>query len=653
MGIHSKLLYKIIQETQRKKHRKFPISSILNDNQKGNLMAKIIEIPEKYERNGWPSLPRPDLKTPKGWSISLITAHERIRNHRLSPDGHAIALIKDGESLSDIFTIPSAGGWLARITTNRTAVPYWADEIPQWSPDGKWLAFTLDEHVHILAASGGIPKKLTDVWTGTWNPRWMPDSASLIVSIDREDVDQLVLITPDLIQSRLLTSTSEGDHWDPQPSPDGKRIAYVLRRFDDINRLDICLLDLETGNTRTIYGHVKTRAWYPRWSPDGGWIAFICQQEGHDDLWLVNPDGTNLRQLTNLGHDIAWPAWSPDSSQIACTVNEAGAIKLVLVDPDKGSVTTLKSGYGVHSNPQWAPDGSFITFEYESPVQSPEIFRMNMQTSKVKQLTFSSLPAMNANKLVMPERVTYPSFDGLEIPAFLYKSEKSNKAGIVYVHGGPTAQTMFEWDLLVQYLVAKGYTVIAPNYRGSTGYGVEFDHKNFGDWGGGDTQDCVYGAKFLRQGGIDPARIAIMGGSYGGYMTVCALSRDPEYHFACGISKFGDSNLYSSWAQCSRELRLYTEIFLGHPKENRKAYIDGSPLHQVENVQKPVLILHGLLDDIVPPEASEEWVEALKRHGKQFEYKTYAGEPHGFLQRKNFADAIGRIERFLDWYLMV
>ncbi|MGE5050937.1 MAG: alpha/beta hydrolase family protein, partial [Bacillota bacterium] len=227
----------------------------------------------------------------------------------------------------------------------------------------------------------------------------------------------------------------------------------------------------------------------------------------------------------------------------------------------------------------------------------------------------------------------------MTIPAFLYKPVQPNKAGVVYVHGGPTGQSMLEWDLIVQYLVAKGYTVLAPNYRGSTGYGVEFEHKNFNDWGGGDTQDCIHGAKFLREVGVDAARIAIMGGSYGGYMTICSLSRDPDYHFACGITKFGDSNLYSSWAQCSRELRLYTEIFLGHPRQTSVVYNAGSPIHQIENVKKPVLILHGLLDDIVPPESSEEWVEALKRHNKVFEYKTYAGEPHGFLQRKNFADA--------------
>jgi dipeptidyl aminopeptidase/acylaminoacyl peptidase len=136
-------------------------------------------------------------------------------------------------------------------------------------------------------------------------------------------------------------------------------------------------------------------------------------------------------------------------------------------------------------------------------------------------------------------------------------------------------------------------------------------------------------------------------------MTACSLSRDPDYLFACGVSKYGDANLYSSWAQCNRDLRLYTEIFLGHPGDNRDVYKAGSPIHEVENVRKPVLVLHGLLDDVVPPESSEEWVQALKAAGKTYEYKTYADEPHGFLMRKTQLDAWVRIERFLDWYLMV
>jgi len=617
-------------------------------------MDKLIKLEEKYERHGWPSISRPDLKSPDGWSLSLITSLERIRSHRLSPDGGTIAFIKDTESLSDVYLLPLKGGWPSRISTNRDMVAFWDDEIPQWSPDSKWVAFTIDGHVHLVPAEGGLPKKITDFSTGAFSPKWTPDSNHLIVGVTRHEADQLVLTDRDGSWPRALTDSPNGDHWDAWPSPDGKSVTYLFRRFDDLNRLDICLIDLESGSTRTLYGKPKVRTHSPRWSPDGKWISFICQEDGHDDLWMVRPDGEGLHQVTKLGYVIAQHEWSPDGSQIALVVIRQGSFDLFLREQAGASLIELRVGMGVHLNPNWSPDGKSITFEYESPILPPDIYRIDIASRAVTQLTFSQSPAMAKNKRVMPEIVSYKSYDGLEIPAFLFRPEKSNGAAVLHPHGGPSALYAAEWDVLAQYLVAKGYTFIAPNYRGSTGYGVEFEHANYNDWGLGDTQDCLHGAKYLRTlPGIDPARIAIMGGSYGGYMTICSLSRDPDYLFACGIAKYGDSNLYSSWAQCKRELRLYTEIFLGHPAKNRETYLKGSPITEVANVKKPVLILHGLLDDVVPPEASEEWVEALKAHGKTFEYKTYPDEPHGFLSRKNQLDVFVRIERFLDWFLVV
>ncbi len=278
---------------------------------------------------------------------------------------------------------------------------------------------------------------------------------------------------------------------------------------------------------------------------------------------------------------------------------------------------------------------------------------MEVDSGRATQVTFSQLPALAANGLVVPEIASYQSYDGLEIPAFLYRPKQSNGAAVLYPHGGPSGQYTYGWDILAQYFVAKGYTWLAPNYRGSTGYGLAFEHANYDDWGVGDTQDCLHGARYLRTlPGIDPERLGIYGGSYGGYMTVCCLSRDPDYLFACGVNKYGDSNVISSWAQCSRELRLYTEIFLGHPADNRAVHLAASPIAEVKNIQKPVLVLHGLDDMVVPPQAAEEWVEALRREGKTFEYKTYAGEAHGFLKRSTLLDYYGRIERFFDWYLM-
>jgi dipeptidyl aminopeptidase/acylaminoacyl peptidase len=616
-------------------------------------MDNPIRLTEKYERNGWPSIKRPDLKSPQGWNISLITSLERIRSQALSPDGEMIACIKDGESLSDVFLLPSHGGWLNRLTTDRPLAAYWDDEIPAWSPDGRWIAFSIKGHVHLVPRDGGIPKKITGFVKAAGTPRFMPDSHGLIVTVDQNDTDQLLLTDLSGSWFRSLTTDTIGDHWDARPSPDGKAILYTLRRFDDLNRLDIVLLEFETGKSITLYGKPSTRALSAKWSRDGQWIAFIAQETEWEEIYLVQQNGEGLHQLTNTGHDVFQFEWSPSGRQMAVIFNHNGAFDLSLVDVRTGSIVDLRSGLGMHSNPNWAPDESFITFEYESPLVPPDLYRIELASKQVSQLTYSNRLVIQKNKKIVPEIVCYQSFDGLEIPAFLYTPDKPNGAAILYPHGGPKDQYGYIWDELAQYFTAKGYFYLAPNYRGSTGYGKQYERANYESWGVGDMQDCLHGAKFLRGlPGVRPESIGIAGGSYGGYMTICALSRDPEYVFACGVTKYGDSNLVSSWALCEKRLRLYTEIFLGHPAINTGHYLKGSPIADVKNVQKPVLILHGLLDTIVPPEASEEWVEALKRHNKVFEYKTYDDEPHGFLRRENLYDVYERIERFLDWYLL-
>jgi len=617
-------------------------------------MDNPIKLTEKYERNGWPSIKRPDLKPPAGWNLSLLTSIERIRSHTLSSRGQ-IACIKDGETRSDVFTMHASGGWLSCITTDRPLAPYWDDETPEWSPDGEWLAFTVKGHIHIVSRAGGLPKKITDFTSAASGPRWMPDSSGLIVTVERNETDQLLLTDRDGSWPRALTTDTIGDHWDARPSPDGKFIVFNLRPFDDLNRLDIILLEISTGKQITLYGKPSTRALSPKWSPDGKWISFISQETGREELYLVKPDGEGLHQLSKAGLDIFQYEWSPTGTRMVVVVNRNGSFELMVLETKSGSMSGLRSEAGIHSNPNWAKDETFITFEFEGPTSPPDLYRVDLPGRDITQLTFSTPPALHVmrNKMVIPEVVSYKSFDGLEIPAFLYQPEKSNGAAILYPHGGPKDQYILGWDELAQYFTAKGYTYLAPNYRGSTGYGQEFERANYNDWGIGDAQDCLYGAKYLcALADVNPERIGIAGGSYGGYMTACSLARDPEYLFACGVMKYGDSNLVSSWAQCEKRLRLYTEVFLKHPSNNLDVYLKGSPITEAKNVQKPILILHGLLDTIVPPEASEEWVEALRREGKTFEYKTYDDEPHGFLRRENLQDVYERMERFLDWYLL-
>ena len=554
----------------------------------------------------------------------------------------------------------SDGGWPVRITTDRPAFQYWWGEVPQWSPDSRWLAFTSHQHIHVVPVSGGLPNNVSDYAKKASAPRWMPDSLGLIIKVERYDFDNLIL-TDRMGSWPFALTTGYGDDSDAQPSPDGRWVAYVHAPYDDLNRTEIRKINIANSEIVELSGSPQTKDWSPRWSPDGKTMAFLSQRSGYNELWMMNPEDGNIQQLTNNKCDLANIIWSPDGRQIACAVNRNGAFDLGLIDSKTGKLVDLRSELGYYARPNWSPKGDFMTVEYMDPQIPPDIFRMPVSTThprpieneEMEQLTFSNLPALEQLEQVIPETTSYKSYDGVEIPCLLYKPTNPNGAGIVHPHGGPRDQYGYEWDVFVQYLVAKGYTYLAVNFRGSTGYGVEFEHLNDNNWGIGDTQDCLYGARYLASlDWIKPESIGIMGGSYGGYMVACCLSRDPDYLFACGVSLYGDANVISSWAQCERETRIYTEMQLGHPSVSRQVYMEASPIYQAENIKKPVLILHGLDDDVVPPQSSEEWVEALRRADKPYEYKTYGGESHGFLKRVNVIDAYQRIERFLDWYLI-
>ena len=140
-----------------------------------------IELTEKYERNGWPSLPRPDVKPPEGWNLSLLAAINRVRNHSLSPDGRKIAFVWDREEFSDIYVMSSAGGWARRLSFDRPAIQFWWDEVPYWSPDSKWLAFVFQGQIYVVPAAGGVPQRITDFTPNAYSPRWMPDSNQIVL----------------------------------------------------------------------------------------------------------------------------------------------------------------------------------------------------------------------------------------------------------------------------------------------------------------------------------------------------------------------------------------------------------------------------------------------------------------------------------------
>ncbi len=327
----------------------------------------------------------------------------------------------------------------------------------------------------------------------------------------------------------------------------------------------------------------------------------------------------------------------------------------MVVDAASGEATVLAEG-GMWSRPQWTASGALAAV-YEDHATPPDLRLRRSRSRADSHVTpRRPRPCVSAPHSAL-EDVVFPSFDGLEIPAFLMRPREPRLGepvpAVVYPHGGPTMFYGDEWDGHAQYFVDRGYAWLCPNFRGSTGYGREFERANHGVWGTEDTRDCLAAADFLRSlDWVDGRRLGIFGASYGSYMALLSVTDDDEYRFRCAVLKYGDCDIVTSWAQGDREGVQDLERMMGTPAGAPDAYRAGSPYHRLENIEVPLLIAHGELDERVSPKQSEQLVAQLRRLGKTFEYVTYPTEAHGLLRAGPQLDFYRRLDRFLNWNLM-
>jgi dipeptidyl aminopeptidase/acylaminoacyl peptidase len=294
-------------------------------------------------------------------------------------------------------------------------------------------------------------------------------------------------------------------------------------------------------------------------------------------------------------------------------------------------------------------------FSHESAAEPADFWIYELASGKSRQLTVSAIASLNSAPGVPAQIVSYKSFDGKTISALLWmpynlKRDGSNPA-LVLPHGGPTGQTIDYWSPRVAALVSRGYICIAPNVRGSTGYGMEFQKANYKDLGGGDLQDEVYAAKFLEATGyVNSKKIGITGGSYGGYMTLMAVGRTPDV-WAAGVEMYGIIDWMSMLDHEDAMLREYEKSLLGDPIKDRATYDAASPITYLHNAKAPLLVLQGDNDPRVPKEEAEQVVNLLKKDGKIVDAHYYPNEGHGFEKRENQIDSIRRTIEWFDKYL--
>lgn len=632
----------------------------------------------KDEAEGTPSQPRRDLKPPPHWRLEAVAATERPRSLTIGADGRTLAFIQDRDT-SDVWLLDLEVGEPRRLTTGREPMPFWEDTEPRISPDGDRVAYADQGAVWVVDAAGGPPRRLLEAGS----PVWL-DAGRLVVSIERDDTTRLAVVEvadpwPTALcgsepqassaaaagaasgQSALPAFRGQpgleryGDEWAAAVSPDGSAVAFAFTPRDDLLRSEIRVADVASGAVRALTGAAALADRSPAWSPDGQTIAFCSERSGWYELHVVAADGSGERQLTHAAADLSEPCWHPDGSRLVAVRCRRNRFDLVTVDAASGALEVVAEG-GSWGNPHWTADGSIVA-TYEDAATAPQL-RLVREGGAPETLHAPTPLAVRAAPHVRPADVSYASFDGLEIPGFLFRpagaSAERPVPAIVYPHGGPTSYYGDEWDGYAQYFLDKGYAWLAINFRGSTGYGRDFERANHGDWGVGDTQDCLAAADYLRTlDWVDGRRLGIFGASYGSYMALLAVTDDPQHRFRCAVAKYGDCDILTSWAQGDREGVQDMGRMMPHPSRDPEGYRAGSPVHRLENVQVPLLIAHGELDLRVNPKQSEQLVRELRRlGGKTFEYLTYPTEAHGLLRAGPQLHFYRRLERFLDWHLI-
>jgi dipeptidyl aminopeptidase/acylaminoacyl peptidase len=473
---------------------------------------------------------------------------------------------------------------------------------------------------------------------------------------DGEPVNELVVLSADGSDEPRVVAHGRDFYAAPRPSPDGLRLAWLAWDHPHMpfEGTDLCVGDLAADGActtaRRVAGSETESIFQPEWGPDGG-LFFVSDRMGWSNLY-VERDG-EVSALTQERAEIGYPQWVFDLSRfaflddgrIACLVTRDAVDSLEVLSG--GTLRRLDLPYTHLSAVR--SDGSRIVVVGASPTEPSSVLEIHAETEMCTVLRRSTDLTFDADLVSLPEAVTFSGAHGFyyapKNPAFVGPDDELPPL-IVYVHGGPTAHVPPILQLSVQFFTTRGIGVIDVNYGGSTGYGREYRDRLRGQWGIVDVEDSAAAASYLAErGDIDPARVEITGGSAGGYTTLLALAVRDE--FAAGTSQFGVADLVTFHEDTHKFESHYDEYLVGPWPAAIDEYRERSPISHADSISRPLLLLQGLDDKVVPPAQSEVIVDALKERGVPHAYIAFAGEGHGFRKAENQKRALAAHASFL------
>lgn len=537
-----------------------------------------------------------------------------VRSVSWSPDGATLAFSadKDGDEFQQIFTLPARGGWPARLTHADDA----QHSIGDWSPTGEHLAYTANDadrsHMDVVLreVGSGATRRLTAgglyFFAG-----WSPDGEQLLATQFKLNTDQdIFLLVPGDEPQNLTAHEGQVVNIPVGWAADGRSFYLISdagREFRGLARFELAGRRLEWAET-------------PAWDVEQAAVS----RDGERLAWVVNEDGYSRLYVRDLGTGALLPPAELPRGVVAALAlsadgGRAGVLLARATEPTALYVVDTASGYA-------------------------------------RRLTEGFLAGLDPADLAEPEVVRFPSFDGREVPAFLYRPRGAEgRAPVVLsIHGGPEAQERptYLYSGLYQYLLSRGIGVLATNVRGSTGYGKSYQRLIYRDWGGGDLQDFAAAAAYLRGlDWVDGARLGVFGGSYGGFATLSCLTRLPDL-WAVGVDIVGPSNLITFVQSVPPWWRSLMDAWVGNPEADRDLLVERSPITYVEQIKAPLLVIQGAKDPRVVKAESDQMVERLRALGREVRYDVYDDEGHGFTRRPNELKAMQDAAAWLERHLL-
>lgn len=579
-----------------------------------------------------------------------------------SPDGKEIVISTNFTGRFNLWKVNAAGGWPIQLVQSEDS-----QSNPLWSRDGKWIVYQQDVGGHevydlyAVPSNDGQPIDLTNTpHVSEDNPRFSYDGKMLAYTVQPEDSPIVNIAVMDWAthQQRLITDEKSPNHyWQIIDfTRDGKTIFAIRGNasFTDSSIWRIDLLSARAEELTPHQGDVIIAG--GSISPDGNTLLLTSgENDGYNNVALLDLKTKKKTWITQTQWDASSGEFSPDGRQFTYAINHDGQTDMYLQTLGQTSAQKLDFPPGqtfAEAQPTaFSPDGTRLLVSHEDSQRVRDLWIYDPKTRSARQLTQSSIASLSPSSIPPAQLVYYKSFDGQIISAYLWmpfnlKRDGSNPA-IVLPHGGPTGQLRDAFDANAAALASRGYICIGPNVRGSSGYGMAFQKANIKDLGGGDLQDEVYATRFLLATGyVDPKKIGISGGSYGGYMTLMAIGKLPDI-WAAAVERYGVINWKTLASNADPLLVQYVKALLGDPEKDREVYENTSPLKYIRNEKAPLLVLQGENDIRVPKEESEQVVSILKQEGRTVDAHYYPQEGHGFAKRENQIDAL---KRTVDWF---